>query len=98
MTPSPKKIAVPKMPTSSSRGAAGAVLHRLRGQRQHRDQAAFAVVVGAQDQHHVLERHDHGQRPEHQRQDAQDVLGVSGTRPCANTSFSAYSGLVPMSP
>jgi hypothetical protein len=24
--------------------------------------------------------------------------GVSGTRPGANTSFSAYSGLVPMSP
>jgi hypothetical protein len=51
------------------------VFHRLRGQCQHRDQAAFAVVVGAQDQGHVLERDHHRQRPEHQAQDAQDVLG-----------------------
>jgi hypothetical protein len=75
MTPSPKKIAVPKMPSSSRRRAARAVLHRLRGQRQHGDQAAFAVVVGTQDQHHVLERRPRRQRPEHQRQDAQDVVG-----------------------
>ena len=50
-----------------------AILHRLRRQRQHRDQAALAVVVGAQDQHHVLDRDDHRQGPEHEREHAVDV-------------------------
>ena len=50
------------------------VLHRHRGQGQHRDQAAFAVVVGAQDQQHVLQRDDDRHRPEDQRQHAEDVV------------------------
>ncbi len=52
----------------------GPLRHRGGGQRQHRDEAAFAVVVGAQDQHDVLQRHDDRERPEHQRQHAVDVL------------------------
>ena len=50
------------------------VLHRLRGQREHGDQPALAVVVGAQHQHHVLERDDDRQRPEEDGQHAVDVL------------------------
>jgi len=50
------------------------VAHRLRGEREHRDQAAFPVVVGTQDQDDVLDRDDHGQRPEHEREDAVDVV------------------------
>ena len=50
------------------------VLHRLGCQRQHRHQAAFAVVVGAQHQQHVLDRDDDRQRPDKDRQDAVDVL------------------------
>ena len=50
-----------------------AIAHRLRGERQHGDEAAFAVVVGAQDQHHVLDRDDDRQRPEDEREDAVDV-------------------------
>jgi hypothetical protein len=100
MTPSPKKIAVPKMPTSSSRArSARAVLHGLRGQREHGDEAALAVVVRAQDERDVLQRDDDRQRPEHQRQDAQHVVRASAAHgPSAKTSFSAYRGLVPMSP
>ena len=49
------------------------VAHRRRREREHRDQAALAVVVGAQDQHDVLDRDDDRQRPEHQRQHAVDV-------------------------
>ena len=56
MTPSPKKSAVPKMPTTSSTGAARALVADRGAAAQHGDQAALAVVVGAQDQHHVLER------------------------------------------
>jgi hypothetical protein len=74
MTPSPKKIAVPKMPTKRSvRRSAGLFLHRPRGEREHRDQAALAVVVGAQDEDDVLDRDDHRDRPEDEREDAVDV-------------------------
>ena len=60
-----------QQPAAQRRAAA----HGLRGQRQHGDQPAFAVVVGAQDQQHILDRHHHRQGPEHQRQHAVDVLG-----------------------
>jgi hypothetical protein len=53
----------------------GLVFHRGGGQRQHGDQAAFAVVVGAQHQRHVLDGNDDGQRPEEDGQDAVDVVG-----------------------
>jgi hypothetical protein len=43
-----------------------AVAHGMGRQREHRNQAAFAIVVGAQDEQHVLDRDDHGDRPEHQ--------------------------------
>ena len=52
-----------------------AAFDRLRRQCQHGDQSAFTVVVGAQHQHHVLERDDGGQCPEEDRQDAVDILG-----------------------
>jgi len=42
--------------------------------RHQRHDAALATVVGTQDQRHVLERDDHDQRPEHQRQDAEHVV------------------------
>ncbi len=51
----------------------GSVAHGCRGQRQHRDQTSLAVVVGAQDQHDVLDADDHRQRPEDHRQHAVDV-------------------------
>ena len=54
------------------------VVHGVGGQRQHGDQAAFAVVVGAQDQQHVLDRDDDSQRPEQQGEHAQDVVGRRG--------------------
>ena len=42
-------------------------------QRSEREDAALAVVVRTHDQHHVLERDDDDQRPEHERQQAVDV-------------------------
>ena len=53
----------------------GFVFDRLRGQRQHGDQTAFAVVVSSQNQDHVLDRHDGGQSPEKDGEDAVDVIG-----------------------
>ena len=61
----------------------GLVLDRLRGQRQHGHQAAFAVVVGAQHQGHVFERNDDGQGPEEDGQDAHHVVGGKGHMPRA---------------
>ena len=62
----------------------GLVFHRLGCQRQHRHQAAFAVVVGAQHQQHVFDRDDDRQRPDKDRQDAVDILRrkrhVAGTK------------------
>jgi hypothetical protein len=87
------------MPTAAALAQqAGLVLDRLRGQRQHGDQAALAVVVGAQHQHHVLERDDDRQRPEEDGQDAVDVVGRERHMAGAKHLLDAYSTLVPMSP
>ena len=44
---------------------------RARGQRHQRQRAAFAVVVGAQQDQHVFGGDDQEQRPDDQRQDAE---------------------------
>ncbi|MCY1435330.1 hypothetical protein D9M71_514200 [compost metagenome] len=43
---------------------------RAPGQGGQRHDAAFALVVGAQHKHHVLDGNDPDQRPENQREDA----------------------------
>ena len=48
--------------------------HGALRQRHQRQRAALAVVVGAQDEQHVLERDDDDQRPEDQRHDAEHHL------------------------
>ncbi len=42
------------------------------GEGEERERAAFAVVIGAQDQDHVFERDDDEERPEEERDDADD--------------------------
>ena len=49
-----------------------------RRQRRQRQDAALAAVVGAQDEDAVLDRDDEDQRPEDERQHAEDVLGRGG--------------------
>ena len=63
------------------------VLHRLRGQRQHRHKPAFAMVVGAQHQCHVLDGHDDGEGPEEDGEDAVDVVGREGHMARAKNLF-----------
>ena len=46
---------------------------------EQRYDAAFALVVGAQDQHRVFQRNDQDQRPEDQRHDAGYDPGLAGT-------------------
>jgi hypothetical protein len=62
----------------------GPVFHRGGSERQHGNQPAFAVVVGAQHERDVLERDDDRQRPEQDREDAVDVGvregNVAGTK------------------
>ena len=53
---------------------------RLRCQCGEREDAAFAVVVGTQDQDHVLQRHHQHQGPEDDRNDADDADGVQRHR------------------
>jgi hypothetical protein len=55
--------------TGQARPVGGQPLH----QRQQRQDAALAVVVGAHDEGHVLGRHHQRQRPEQQRQHAEQV-------------------------
>ena len=50
------------------------VAHGALRERHQRQRAALAVVVGAQDEQHVLDRHDDDQRPEDERHDAEDHL------------------------
>ena len=52
----------------------GLVFHRLRGQRQHGNEPALAIVVGAQYQHHVFEGDDDREGPEENGQDAVDIV------------------------
>jgi hypothetical protein len=40
-----------------------------------REQAAFAIVVRAHDDDRVFDRNDDGDRPDHQRNSAEDFLG-----------------------
>jgi len=47
---------------------------------EQREQAPFPLVVGAHDEEHVFEAHHQHQRPEHQRQHAEDVRLVGGER------------------
>ena len=54
--------------------AARAVAERALGERHERQRAALAVVVGAEQDDDVFDRHDEDQRPQDQRQDAEDDL------------------------
>ena len=66
--------------------SSSALLRSVVGhERQQREDAALAVVVGAHDERQVLDGDDHRQRPEDQRQDAEHVLGVGAT-PCSPRS------------
>ncbi len=47
-------------------------------QRHQGEHAAFTLVVGADDDDVILDGHDEDERPEHQRQDAQDVARGDG--------------------
>ena len=84
MTPSPKKIAVPKMPRTAA-GAGAASAGRFTACEAS---ASIAIrppsplLSARRISDHVLERDDDRQRPEHQRQHAVDVVArVSGTWP-----------------
>src|SRR6185312_13456569 len=58
-------------------GAPAAVVAQARRhQRQEREDAAFAVVVGAHDEADVLDADDERERPEDEREEAEDVGGA----------------------
>ncbi len=52
---------------------AGAAPGRPLRERKQRQRSALAAVVGAHDEHDVLQRHDHDQGPDQQRDDADDL-------------------------
>jgi len=54
--------------------ACARVAETTRDERGQRHDAAFAMVVGAHDQRDVFERNDDRDRPEHDRENAVDVL------------------------
>ncbi len=69
------------MPSHQDAGP-GALRRRLRRARAiERQGAAFALIVGAQHQHHVLDRDDQGERPDDQRHHTQDLHPVGGGAP-----------------
>ena len=49
----------------------------LQDQRDEREDASFAAVVGTHDEHEILDAHDGDQRPEDQRENSVDVRLVS---------------------
>jgi hypothetical protein len=66
-------MVAPNTPSSISGSASARLADGVQRQRHQRHDAALAAVVGAQ-HGHVLERDDHGQAPENQRDDAQQLL------------------------
>src|SRR5471030_1053413 len=50
--------------------------NRRRGKRQQRHDSALAVIVCTQDERYILERDDHRQRPEDQRDNADHIAGI----------------------
>ena len=80
--PSPYSSAAPKRPSAISSGPAdgearplfGVLARQGRHERGQREDAAFALVVGAQHERDVLDRHHEHQRPEDQRQHAEHVV------------------------
>ena len=52
----------------------GVATRRLGEQRQQGERAALAMVVGAQQEEHVFQCDDDRQRPDHQRDEADDLL------------------------
>ena len=60
--------------TPSMNTSGGAPAERARRQRRQRQRAAFAVVVGAQQDEHVFDRDDDDQRPQDQREHAEHDL------------------------
>ena len=56
-----------------------AAVRRAQHQRGQRQQAALAAIVGAHDDDDVFDRHDQDQRPENQRQRAEDRVLVDAS-------------------
>ena len=52
-----------------------ALPERALGERLQRQDAAFALVVGLHQEQHVFRRDDDQQRPDDQRDDADDLVG-----------------------
>ena len=61
----------PGDPSDAGAGRASAV---VRSERQEREDAALSAVVRPHDEGQVLHRDDHRQRPEDEREDAEEVL------------------------
>jgi hypothetical protein len=60
-------------------GPAGFLRWMLRvDEREHRQCPAFAVVVGAHDEGHILHAHDEDERPKDEGKDADDGGGIDG--------------------
>ena len=57
----------------------GAAAERSGRQRRERKRSALSIVVGAQQDQHVFERHNNNQGPENEREDAKD--GAARERP-----------------
>jgi hypothetical protein len=55
-----------------------AFAHAMRGQRHEREHAALAFVVRPQDEDEILHADEQNQRPQHQRDHAEDVLMRGG--------------------
>ncbi len=66
---SPKKKAAPTMPRTSTKPPLR--FSACLDQHDEREDAAFALVVGAHEQDDVFERDDEDQRPDQQRDDAE---------------------------
>ena len=57
------------------------------GNRQQSQHPTLAAVIEPEDDRHVLKRHDDRNRPEHHRQNAEDVLRGCSNRVRAEESF-----------
>jgi hypothetical protein len=98
--PSPWSSVAPNQADNHLGGAQRVALGAPRAhQSEPRQDAAFTVVVGAHDQDRVFDRDDDNQRPEDQRDNAEDRLGRHQSRGRSRPGGGVEGvELVPMSP
>ncbi|SPU76695.1 Uncharacterised protein [Brucella suis] len=89
MTASPKKQC--RTANADAEDKVGPAFESTAHQRHERENAAFAVIVGAQHEQDIFDRHHQRQRPEDERNDAENIAAGQDSIRCRRMKSFAES-------